>query len=265
MLLFALFALLIFTVSCCNLALSRLGLWQVMRCDTVSRTAEALNVTQDDIKSLNPSLISWFVTPGEIYTVPYQQVVSPPATWFTTRNCTPILHLGYTECGQWGSTETTIPKTDTQLVTQTAPSKGHVSPTVILATPSPASSPLCYHGGEHANEEDGAMEFFAGYACKVVFNNNLTFKDERDKYSFLTPSWTGCLYHYFEIEWEPGCQNPQNVAQNCSQIMYRNWKTCKSSRGGFSTFGCLKYGYEALNDSHEISCPTLPSSCTVAY
>ncbi|KAL7903968.1 hypothetical protein GGI35DRAFT_464502 [Trichoderma velutinum] len=252
--LFALFALFIVTVSCCNLALSRLGLWQVMRCDTVSRTAEALNITQDEIKSLNPSLISWFVTPGEIYTVPYQQVVSPPATWFTTRNCTPVLHLGYTECGQWGSAETTIPKTDTLPVTQTAPSKEHVSPTVILATPSPASSPLCYRGGEHAIEEPVIMELFARYACQLV-----------DKYSFLTPSWTECLYHYFEIEWEPGCQSPQNVSQNCWQIMYRNWESCKSSRGGFSTFGCLTYGYEALSDSHEISCRTLPSSCTVAY
>lgn len=227
MLLFALFTALIFTASCCDLALPRLGLWQVMRCDTVSRTAEALNITQDEIKSLNPSLISWFVTPGEIYTVPYQQVVSPPATWFTTQNCTPLLHLGYTECGQWGSPETAIPKTDMQPVTQTAPSKEYTSPTVILATPSPASSPLCYRGGKHASEDAGFMNLTASYACQVVFNNHTTFNDERDKYSFLTPSKKELLYHYFEIKWEPGCQSPQNAAKNCSQIMYRNWESCE--------------------------------------
>jgi hypothetical protein len=238
--LFILITLLAVSVLCCNLASIRVGLWQVMHCDTVSRTAEVLNVTQDEIESLNPSLMSWYITPGETYRVPYHSAVSPPATWFTTKNCTPILSIGYTDCGQLRPTQIAISatKTDTAPTTLGIPANGHatrasISPSATSTvtfgsvTTLPTNGPLCYSDGKHANEEAVVMEFAMIVACKAMIDEQISLKDERDNLSFLMFWGTQSFRHYFSIRWTPDCQTPQNVTQSCSQIMYRNWESCR--------------------------------------
>lgn len=227
-------------VSCCSLKSSQLGLWEVMKCDTVGRTAETLNVTQEEIERLNPGLMPWFVTPGDLYTVPYNPVIQSPATWSTTQNCTPVLHIGYTECSQFRSVKTSNSLAGTNTLPTTAKStnkegatKTSTSHLVTPATmpPSPSilqgGSPLCYRDGKHANEETVVMEFVADFACKAMINRDVTLQDEKDDLSFLMAFGDESLHHYLSIRWTTECKSPQNITQSCSQIMYRIWEVCK--------------------------------------
>ncbi|PTB40404.1 hypothetical protein M441DRAFT_48245 [Trichoderma asperellum CBS 433.97] len=228
-------------VSCCNLNSSQLGLWKVMKCDTVGRTAETLNVTQEEIERLNPGLMPWFITPGGLYTVPYNPVIQSPATWSTTQNCTPVLQIGYTECSQFRSTRTSgsLAEKNTQITTAKSTNKDGATKTsmsiiVTPATVSPApsimqtGSPLCYRDGKRANEEAVVMEFVADFACKAMINEKVTLQDEIDNRSILMAFGNeDDLHHYFSIRWTADCTSPQNVTHSCSQIMYKNWEVCK--------------------------------------
>lgn len=155
-----------------------------------------------------------------------------------------------------------------------------------IASSIPTSSPLCYHSGEHADEEELVMEFIADFTCKAIKNTNLTLVNEEDSVSFLM-TFHDDWKHYLAIRWTPICKGPQSIAPSCASIMYNNWKQCKlcgkgiilylidrkaniryvgkNSRGGFTTFGCLTYNYEALSDQHQISCEGSVDTCTIAY
>lgn len=238
MILSVLVTIMFVVVSCCSLRSSQLGLWEVMKCDTVGRTAETLNVTQEEIEKLNPGLMPWFVTPGDLYTVPYNLAIQPPATWSTTQNCTPVLHIGYTECSQFRAVKTSNSSAGTKAQPTTAEgtNKEHttktstpLSVTSAAVSPGPSilqtASPLCYRDGKHANEVTVAMEFVADFACKAVINEKVTLQDEMDNRSILV-GFNG-LDHYFSIRWTADCKSPQNVTQSCSQIMYNIWEVCK--------------------------------------
>lgn len=228
----------------CDLDSAHVALWQVMKCDTVNKAAEALNITRDEIERLNPKLTPWFITPGEVLTVPYNPTVPLPATWFTMENYAPVLHLGYTECGQSTTYNPTLPTTNTnsQMTkwgTVSAQRTGHIpvspSPTATrhsLTSSLPTKSPLCYHSGNHADEDAAVMEIVAAFACKAMMNENTTLVDYEDSISFLMPSQDG-LNHYFAVRWTPMCKGPQSVAPSCSRIMYNNWKQCERTRSLF--------------------------------
>lgn len=226
----------------CDVNSTHFALWQVMRCDTVNKAAEALNVTRTEIERLNPKLTPWFITPGQLLTVPYNPAVSLPATWFMMESYSPVLHLGYTGCGQSLTFNPTVPATNTKSQmtrrqTVSTQRTGHIpvspSPTATtysLTSSLPTKSPICYHSGNHADEEAAIMELVAAFACKAMMNENITLVDEEDNVSFLMPSLMPSqddLNHYFAVRWTPMCEGPQSLASSCSQIMYDNWKQCK--------------------------------------
>jgi spore germination protein YaaH len=241
---------------CCGLKSSGLGLWEVMKCDTVGRTAATLNVTQEQIERLNPGLMPWFVTPGDLYTVPYNPAIQFPATWSTTQDCTPVLHIRYTECSHFRSVRTsnfvagitTAPTTTENTNKESAPktslttaestnnenvAKTSTSRSVTLTAIYPTSSilqggsPLCYRDGKRGNAEPVVMELVADFACKAMINKDVTLKDEKDSLSFLMAFGDESLHHYLSIRWTAECKSPQKIAQSCSQIMYKIWEACK--------------------------------------
>ncbi|KAG9250649.1 uncharacterized protein F5Z01DRAFT_353506 [Emericellopsis atlantica] len=270
----------------CN-RISDTGLWQPSHGMIFEDVRVALGLRDyREIKKLNDDLPNFNINNirnDMVYTVPYVEEISPPATWATV-SCTPILmfsgametvgvstplstplaeattstHTPTTETTHPPKTEIThTPKSEfartsshetkviTSASTRSLPPQSQAVETVTVM-PSIFSDELSEPRCYSRENEGITLEDTQAWVSELFCN---AFEDEvlntlSDPIARTYMEEEEQLYH-FRVSWLRGCVvEEERGLEGCKDIMFENYKKCNNGgKGGYTDKGCLRFEY----------------------